>query len=239
MRKYWHNLARRYDRLSTREQALVAGLCLVLVYILADTLLLAPSAVKQKRAVQDIVQKRQEVQTLSGQVTALEARRAQDPETIARRRLGALQSQLSEMQVDIRKQSALLIAAERMPTVIERLLANHPRVELVELKALPRVVIDLDPNAKKGDSPEQSARTAAGASGGKNADNLPRGIYRYGLEISIRGGYLDLLGYLRAIEAYPEKFFWERVDLTAAEYPVTTLKIKLYTLSLDSQWMRV
>jgi MSHA biogenesis protein MshJ len=239
MRKYLHDLARRYDRFSTREQALVAGLSFVMVYVLGDTLLLAPSAVKHKRAAQDIAQKRQEVQTLSSQLAALEARRAQDPETIARGRLGELQSQLSAMQVDIRKQSALLIAAERMPAVLERLLANHPRVDLVELKALPRVVIDLDPNAKKGGAPEQSAKTAAGASGGKNADDLPRGLYRYGLEISIRGGYLDLLGYLRAIEAYPEKFFWERVDLTAAEYPVTTLKIKLYTLSLDSQWMRV
>jgi len=239
MRKYWQDIAARYDKLSTREQALVAAACVALLYIVIDALLLGPTAVTQKRTAQEIVQKRGEVQTMSSQVVALQARRAQDPESAPRRRLEELQAQLAALQFDISKQSALLIAADRMPRVLERLLAKHPRVELVELKALPRVVLDLGLNPKKSDAPEAGARGSGGAPAAKNPDEMPQGIYRYGLEISIRGGYLDLLGYLRAVEAYPERFFWERADLTALEYPVTTLKLKLYTLSLDSQWMRV
>jgi MSHA biogenesis protein MshJ len=234
MRKYWQNIAARYDKLSTREQAIVAAACVVLLYLVVDTLLLAPIAVKQKRTAQEITQRLQEVQTMSSQLVVLQAQRAQHPESAARRRLEELQARLAALQLDIGKQSALLIAADQMPRVLQRLLANHPRVELVELKSLPRVVLDLGAGQKAGDAPQQGARAA-----GKVADGTPQGIYRYGLEISIRGGYLDLLGYLRAVEAYPERFFWERVDLTAVEYPVTTLKLKLYTLSLDSQWMRV
>ncbi len=211
---------------------------MALVYLVVDTLLLTPAAVKQKRTEQEITQRLQDLQTHSSQLAALQAQRAQDPEAAARRRLEELQAQLATLRLDIGKQSALLIAADRMPRVLERLLANHPRVELVELKSLPRVVLDLGAGQTTGDAPQQGAR-APGSTAGKLADGTPQGVYRYGLEISIRGGYLDLLAYLRAVEAYPERFFWERVDLMAVEYPVTTLKLKLYTLSLDSQWMRV
>lgn len=232
MRKYWQEIAARYDKLSTREQVLVAAVCVVLLYTVIDTLLLSPAAARQKQAVQEIAQKRQENQTLSTQLAALEARRAQDPEAQARRRLDELQARLASMQVDIRKQSSVLIASEQMPKVLERLLANHPRVELVELKALPRVVLDLGVRPKEGNAPDPKARAPGGG-------EIQQGIYRYGMEISIRGAYLDLLGYLRAIEANPEKFFWERVELTVVTYPVTTLKLKVFTLSLDSQWMKV
>jgi len=232
MHKYWREIAVRYDKLSTREQVLVAAVCIVLLYTVIDTLVLSPAAARQKRAVQEIAQKRQENQTLSAQLAALEARRAQDPEALARRRLEELQARLASMQVDIRKQSALLISSEQMPKVLERLLANHPRVELVELKAFPRVVLDLSADPKKAGAPDPKARASA-------SGEIPQGIYRYGMEISIRGPYLDLLGYLRAIEANPEKFFWERAELTAVTYPVTTLKVKVFTLSLDSQWMKV
>mgnify|MGYP001180821006 CR=1 FL=1 len=232
MRKYWQEIAARYDKLSTREQVMVAAACVVLIYIAIDTLLISPAAVKQKRVAQEIAQKRQENQTLSAQFAALEARRAQDPEALARRRLEELQAQLASMQVDIRKQSAVLIASEQMPKVLERLLANHPRVELVELKVLPRAVLDLAADPKRGNAPDPKPRVPG-------SREIQQGIYRYGMEISIRGAYLDLLGYLRAIEANPEKFFWERVELIAVTYPVTTLKLKVFTLSLDSQWMKV
>ncbi len=230
MGKYWREIAARYDKLSTREQVMVAGGCIVLIYFVLDALLLSPAYAKQKRLAQEIAQKQQDNQTLSAQLAALEARKAQDPEALARRRLEEIQARLATMQLDIRKQSSVLVASDRMPKVLERLLANHPRVELVELKALPRVVLDLGADAKKSAAPEAKAPAAGG---------VPQGIYRYGMEIAIRGSYLDLLGYLRAIEANPEKFFWERVDLTAETYPVTTLKLKVFTLSLDSQWMKV
>ena len=239
MRRYWHDIAARYDKLKTREQALVAGMGVLLLWFVFDALLLTPAAARQKSAMLEISQKRQEIQTLSSQLAALEATSARDPEAIARRRLEELQARLTAMQGDIREQSDLLIAAEKMPKVLERLLVNHPRVELVELKALPRMVLDLGANPKKADGAEQGARSSGSPSGSKAPDAIPQGIYRYGLEISIRGGYLDLLAYLRAIEAHPERFFWERVELTAVEYPVTTLKLKLYTMSLDAQWMRV
>jgi MSHA biogenesis protein MshJ len=235
MRKYWQDLAARYDKLSMREQVLVAIVCVVLLYTATDALWLSPAAAKQKRAAQEVVQKRQEIQTMSTQLAVLEARRAQDPQAAARARLRELQEQLAAMEVDIRKQSALLIAAEQMPKVLERLLAHHPRVDLVELKTLPRVVLDL--GAKKSDGREPGARGSGGVASGKGAEDAR--VYRYGLEISIRGGYLDLLAYLRAVEAYPERFFWERAELKALEYPVTTIKLRLYTMSLDSEWMRV
>lgn len=239
MRRYWQLIQERFDQLKMKEQALVALACAALLYIVLDTLFIAPAAVKHKRTLQEIAQKQQDSELLSAQLKALTVKRSQDPDVENRRRLEEMQSQLSRVQNAIKEQSALLVAADRMSSILERLLASHPRLELVELKTLPRGVIDLGNDPRQPGKPDAGVRPPASAVQGQAGGEAPRGIYRYGLELSVRGGYLDLLGYLRDIESLPEKVYWERMELTVTEFPSATLKLTLYTISFDPAWMKV
>ena len=53
------------------------------------------------------------------------------------------------------------------------------------------------------------------------------------------GSYLDLLAYLKDLEKLPNQMYWGKLDLTVAAYPQVTLKLSVYTLSLDPAWLVV
>jgi MSHA biogenesis protein MshJ len=59
------------------------------------------------------------------------------------------------------------------------------------------------------------------------------------VEITVKGNYQNLLNYLNALEKLPVKMFWGKMELVAGEYPVSTMKLTLYTLSLDKTWLIV
>jgi len=233
MRRHWKTLEQRFAGLSLRERSLLAAAVLALIYMVLDATLISPAVLKQKSVSLDVAQKRQQVDTLQAQARVLKAEHDQNPEAAASRQLERLRAQLAELRANVREQSALLVPVERMPRVLEQLLAKHPRVELADLRTLPRRVLDLDEaKASSGAAAVKAARDK------EEADDKPV-IYRHGLEISLRGRYLDLLEYLRAIEAQPYRLYWQRMDLVVTEYPIATLKLTLYTLSPDSEWMKV
>ena len=64
-------------------------------------------------------------------------------------------------------------------------------------------------------------------------------IYRHGVEIAVSGSYLDLLAYLKDLEKLPNQLYWGKLELSAAAYPQVTLKLSVYTLSLNLAWLVV
>jgi MSHA biogenesis protein MshJ len=57
------------------------------------------------------------------------------------------------------------------------------------------------------------------------------------MELVIEGRYLDILDYLRALEALPWRFNWQSLQLDSSRYPLSRARIELSTLSLDPTWM--
>ena len=45
--------------------------------------------------------------------------------------------------------------------------------------------------------------------------------------------------YLSALERFPLRMFWKEVDLAATDYPKITMKLTVYTLSLERAWLVV
>ena len=64
-------------------------------------------------------------------------------------------------------------------------------------------------------------------------------IYRHGIEVTVSGAYLDLHRYLSELERLPTQLYWSSLDLEATNYPRHTLKLVVYTLSLDPAWLNV
>ena len=70
-------------------------------------------------------------------------------------------------------------------------------------------------------------------------DIPPSGPYVHPLEIVVEGGYLELLRYLRAVEASPWRFYWKSLQIETLEYPLARARLRLNTLSMDLEWLRV
>jgi MSHA biogenesis protein MshJ len=64
-------------------------------------------------------------------------------------------------------------------------------------------------------------------------------LYRHGVEITVRGNYLDMIDYMNALETLPTQLFWGGAHLEVEDYPASRLTLTLYTLSLDSKWMKL
>jgi len=64
-------------------------------------------------------------------------------------------------------------------------------------------------------------------------------LYRHGVEIVLQGSYLDMVNYMDELERLPVQLFWGKASLDAQQYPNSRLTLTLYTLSLDSKWMKL
>lgn len=85
-----------------------------------------------------------------------------------------------------------------------------------------------------------NAAAVAAATAAAPAAAKPRELlYRHGVEIVLQGSYLDMIQYMDALQALPDQLFWGKAKLDAGQYPAARLTLTLYTLSLDTKWMKL
>jgi len=102
------------------------------------------------------------------------------------------------------------------------------------MKTLPTTTL-AEARAESGKA-EASKPAAKPAEAPKSGERL---VYRHGMEVTVAGGYLDLLRYLRDLEQLRTQLYWGSLEIDATRYPRHTMKIVVYTLSLDPAWLNV
>jgi len=241
MLKYWTKFAERIDGMSVRERAMILVAAVAVTYSVLDVTLVSPVRGKQRQADQELAQRKTDIITLGEKLQALAQGRALDPDAANRRKLEDSKARLSALDRELQAQSAQLIAPERMRGILGKFLASRPRLQLVELKTLPQVTLDLSAGgvqksaaAQATPGQPQPAGTAPSGDTGTRAQ-----LFKHGVELTLRGSYIDLLDYLRGIEGLPDRLYWDRLQLTVNEYPVATMKLTIYTVSMDKGWLQV
>ena len=205
----------RFDALSMRERALVAGASLIGIVLLWVAIIFDPMSSKQRALSAELTTLQQSIQltTQSIQETA-----DADPTLIAQREENKLKAQLAEINTQLAAKSAGLIPPERMVQVIHDVLSRQRGVALISLHNSP--VTTLVPPAAG--QPAQSG-----------------GPYVHPVEIVVEGTYLDVLAYLHALESLEWRFYWRLLELESTAYPRNRVRIELSTLSLDKDWIGV
>jgi MSHA biogenesis protein MshJ len=223
----WNRLAERYNKLNERERLLVflAG---VFVIAACGFLLAIDGALARQKALKEgVARQEQELVQLQAQNAELKRMLGQDPDTASRTRISQLKTELSAYDAELRGVQEGLVAPERMVRLLEGMLAGNSRVRLVSLKTLPVTSLVDTPAATAGSGTEP-----APAEGKKL-------VYKHGIELTVEGGYLDLVDYQARLEKLPWQMFWARSRLDASDYPRVRLTLTLYTLSLDKTWLVV
>jgi len=140
----------------------------------------------------------------------------------------------AELEAMLKEEQRKFVPPERIGGLLEELLGKNRRLQLVDMRTLPVAALDPAAPAQKPAAEKSPAdRTAALKAG------APGTIYRHGVEITVAGSYLDLLAYLRDLEKLPSQMYWGKLDLAVAAYPKVTLKLSVYTMSLDLAWLIV
>jgi len=219
----WQRYAGRFDGLSLRERVMVFAAVMVAVVALAYTFAIEPELAKQKRIAGAVLQKHSDMKAFEAQVAKLVGSGGLDAGRAERERLARLRTELGALEGRITAEERKFTAPSQMRGVIEGLLARNRGVALVEMKTL--------------------ATDTIGASTGKPTPTTERRlaylIYRHGVELTVSGSYLELLAYARDLERLPKQLYWGALQLDAAAYPKVSMKLTVYTLSLDPAWLSV
>jgi MSHA biogenesis protein MshJ len=226
------SLFARFDRLTIRERLLVCAALLVATVMTWMIAIQDPLAAKL-RSVNSEVASLQGALNSDASISGAES----DPAVAARRKAKELQARLDELNKELASKTGGLIAPERMVQVIHDVLSHQHGLTLVSLHNKPVMSLTSETPAPavaptEGEQAETEASTTPAAP-------VDAGPYVHPIEIVIEGSYLDVLSYLRSLEALPWHFYWKVLELNSRTYPLNRVRIELSTLSMDKQWLGV
>jgi MSHA biogenesis protein MshJ len=208
-------LVAQIDAMSLRERALVFGAGALVLVALAKIALIDPELVRQRNTSRVTQQNRIEMRAVQTQIQTLVSERNADPNAALRARVAALKKQIALNDAEIDAEQRRFTPPERMRNILEEMVLGQRGLRLLELKTIPAAEV-----------------TAA-------AGPMPRKVYRHGVELTVEGSYRDLHAYLNALEDLPTQLYWGGAELVAGPYPESSLKLIVYTLSVDQAWMVV
>ncbi len=228
MKRYWGVACDKIDGMSLRERMMIFAAAVFVVIALMNAALLDPLLLKQKALSAQVVQQQEKMKELQAQMQGLLQAMRDDERSPLRNRLAQLRQQLQEQDKYLQSRRDRLVEPGKMAALLEQVLKKNGKLQLIGLKTLPAAFLVPPPVTGAAQVPATA-----------NADGTQKQIFRHGVQIAVRGGYLDLLEYLAALEKMPAQMFWGDVNLSVEQYPDAVLTLTLYTLSLDKTWLKV
>ena len=236
MRRSWELVRTKVDDMSLRERAMIFAAAGFVVISLINSILLDPLLAKQKILSAQVIQQQEKMKELQAAIQSLLQAKRDDEYSPLRMRSAQLKQQLQELDGYLQNRRSRLVEPDKMAGLLKQVLSKNNRLQLVELKTLPVSLLIERPQAANGAG--QSA-AAAQAYDEQKQPGAQKQIFKHGVQISVRGGYLELLRYTSALERMPAQMFWGEVSLKVEQYPYSVLTLTLYTLSLDEIWLTV
>ncbi len=241
----WQQWSDRFIALSKRERGIVAGALILGGGFLLFNFVVEPFQLKARAATKAAVAANSELAQQQILLAALTAQN-RDPDAPTRQRLAELRKQLADVGGRLAKFETGMVPPSRMQAFLEGLLGKNGGIELLGLTTLPVTQVGVPvPEKAVVATVAQAAQVARdpgsvfkdGAA--KSAPATPEGIYQHGIEIRLAGNYNDLLNYLAELERMPQRVMWNSVSLTVEKYPRNILVLRVFTLSLDKNWLVV
>ena len=250
----WQSMSDWVNRKSLRERTLLFGIALTALAAMLFFTQIDPVLTKQKRLRADLTAKQNEVQSLGLQVGEI-SKKTRDPDADNKTRRDALLGLIGDAETGLKRKREQLIAPENIPQLLEDVLSRQSKLTLVELRSLPPEPLfaeseadgsraaDVKDNkfterrAKQNNQSNQSIENDASV---KQPDaGAIQGIYRHGIELTVRGGYMDLLAYLAALEKLPVQLYWKDIEVSRSAELDVTMKVTLFTVNFNRIWLAV
>lgn len=230
-------LMARVDALTLRERGLLFAASAAVIVFVGHTGLLGPIYREQDQLREQISQQQNNLAGLDGEITAKVQAYQVDPDAPGREKLETIRQEIATLGDSLLAMEHGLVPPERMAPLVDTILRANARLKLVSMRTLP-VESMSSLGAQPGAAPPVASAPAADGAAAA-AGPAPVLLYRHGVEVTVRGNYLDMVDYMSALEAMPTRLFWGKAQLDVEEYPAARLTLTLYTLSLDRKWMKL
>ncbi len=215
MKRYWQLAAARIDEMSLRQRGMLfAAVCLVLIALVHATLV-EPLLARQKGLIDRVNRDQSQLSAVRGQLQGLLKDGQADPKDPDQVVLLDLERRVAEAERTLASRRDALVAPTRLPALLKTLLGRNPQVKLESLRVVPGTAAS---------APAAAAPAAAG-----QAAPLPE-LYRHGVEMTLKGGYFDLMSYLAELERIPTRLLWGSAEMQVEQYPEVRLTLQVHTV---------
>ena len=143
-----------------------------------------------------------------------------------RERLQVRKDRLARLDQQISETTGQLIAPRDMVALLRNMLTAQQELSLESLVLrTPEPVYEGDPQSDAEDN--------------ENGNKPEPLLYAHDVELTVSGGYLDVLNYLETLEAMDDRLGWLRLSYEAGAWPEGEASIRVRTLSLEAAWLGV
>lgn len=222
----YSNLRDKLKSLSQREQVMLLVAVVVVIYFMVDALVFAPQARREQALLDNQKALQTQMTVLSAEIVAVE--KALKADTLAEKQAELSQLKKQAAVLDSVVQSVSVDVPKLRPLVAELLRSKTTRVKAVSLKTV--AVKPLGTQTK----PQSTVAGANAGTGASVASLSPGAVHKYGLDIELKGSYLDLMAFLANVEAANPNLLWSNAKLTAGQYPENTMLVSVFLLSTRS-----
>jgi len=213
---------------SVRERLAIQLAILVAAGALADHFAVAPTREEAARVHSELQVAKSEL----AKIRAAVEQQAQESQSLVQRRKDELVQRQNRAEDVIREAQVDLITPQQMKRELAAILEKFPQMRIVAMNSSAPMPLGVVLPAK---APATNA--AAQPPAGGAAPTVVTGLYQHGLEVTIEGRYLDLIGYLQTLEHAPHRVYWRDLELAVNDKGIPVTKIGLFTLSREATWL--
>jgi len=239
VKQRWLMLAARIDVLTLRQRVGIFAACAAVVLYLVTMLAIDPLLREQARLRAQISQQRATMAGIDTDITALVEAFSRDPDAVNRQRLAAAREETRTLGDNLATMQKGLVTPEQIAPLLQNILRANGKLQLVSLATLPVTPVGGPPAAAPANPATPGTNAASAAVPAAAAAASSTLLYRHGVQVTVRGSYLDMIDYMAALESLPAQLFWGDATFSVEAYPRAHLTLTLYTLSLDSKWLTI
>ncbi len=219
MKGSWEKFAIKIDSLSLRERVLVFAAISAVLIALTKSLLIDPLLLQQKKLAAQVIQQQDRLREMQAQLEVLQHPGTDQDALPLKERLQKAKQQLTEAAAYIQQKRERLVAPDQMAELLEQVLNQNGRLQLLSLRNLPGTPVLENPIHLISQDEKL--------------------LFKHGVQITVRGSYLDLLQYLTQLEQLPTQMYWGEASMRVEKHPEAVLSLTLYTLSQDKTWLQI
>ena len=225
MQQILEKIEKYLKRLSKRDQIAMFVITFVAIIFLWDIFLRAPLDQGSVVVGHDMAQVDNQLIVIRAKVGALQKNSSADPDADIRDQLARYIDESKRLDVALKETSVQVVNPQEMTAMLEQVLSNQTDLKFVSLKNLPAVPEFVEASAE-GATGEEVAVDNVAASDVNNINT----IYRHSVVLEMEGSYHSMLAYLKKLEQFPWRFFWQGIEIETGKYPNSLIRLKVYTL---------
>lgn len=202
MKSYGSTLVARIDDMTLRQRAMLFATVSLVVIALAHAAFIEPVLARQKQLIDRVNRDQSQLTAVRAQIEGLVKEQESRQKDPAQVALRELEARVAAAEKALAERKQGFVAPARLPTLLKDLLGPGRALRMESLRVTP------------GTEVEEAA-----------------GLYRHGVELTLKGSYFELVQYLAELERLRARLLWGRAELAVEQYPEVRLTVQVRTLS--------